>query len=96
MSKREYYINLFINNIAITKVVIDDHYEEKHSESIDDEIIILLVKELNNEIFEPVDSKDRYQYFVTEKALNGKNYRLIWLLEDNEIYIGVINAYRRS
>lgn len=96
MSRREYDINLYINKLIISKVIIDTHYEEKHSESVDDEIILSLVQELNNDTFEPVDTKQKYQYFVTEKRLNDKNYRLVWLLEDGEIYIGIVNAYRRS
>ena len=96
MSRREYDINLYINKLIISKVIIDTHYEEKHSESVDDEIILSLVRKLNNDTFEPVDIKEKYQYFVTEKRLNDKNYRLVWLLEDGEIYIGIVNAYRRS
>ena len=96
MSRREYDINLYINKLIISKVIIDTHYEEKHSESVDDEIILSLVRKLNNDTFEPVDIKEKYQYFVTEKRLNDKNYRLVWLLEDGEVYIGIVNAYRRS
>lgn len=34
-------------------------------------------------------------YELKHLNLNGMKYRLIWLLENNEIYIGVINAFRR-
>lgn len=96
MSRREYKAALVINNVVIDKVIIDSHYEEKHAESINDEIILELVKTLNGKLFEPEDIKTPYSYFVTDKIkYSGKLYKLIWLLEENEIYIGVINAYRR-
>jgi hypothetical protein len=47
-------------------------------------------------IIDPDDEKYPYSYFVTDKIeYQGKLYKLIWLLEEHEIYIGVINAYRR-
>lgn len=96
MNRREYAVNITVNEVLITKVIIDPHYEEKHSESINDEIIVNLVKTLDSQNFEPDDEKPPYSYFVTDGiVLNGKAYKLIWLLEDHEIYIGVINAYRR-
>jgi hypothetical protein len=96
MNRREYSINITVNEVLITKVIIDPHYEEKHAESMSDEIILELVKTLNGKIFEPDDEKTPYSYFVTDKIeIKDKLYKLIWLLEDHEIYIGVINAYRR-
>lgn len=96
MSRREYVINITVNEVLITKVIIDPHYEEKHSESVNDEIIVNLVKTLDGQNFEPDDEKPPYSYYVTDGiVLNDKAYKLIWLLEDHEIYIGVINAYRR-
>lgn len=96
MSRREYAINITVNEILITKVIIDPHYEAKHGESVNDEIIVNLVRTLDGQTFEPDDEKPPYSYFVTDNILlNEKAYKLIWLLEDHEIYIGVINAYRR-
>jgi hypothetical protein len=96
MAKREYPLKIRVNNTFIDKVIIDSHYEEKHSESISDKIILALVKTLDGNFYEPEVIKGKYNYFVTDKVwLNNKRYKLIWLLEDNEIYIGVINAYRR-
>lgn len=96
MKRREYNISITINEILVTRVIIDPHYEEKHAESINDEIILELVKTLDGKFFDPDDEKTPYSYFVTDKIeYQEKFYRLIWLLEDHEIYIGVINAYRR-
>ena len=67
MDCREYNISIMVNEILISKVIID-----------------------------PDDEKTPYAYFVTDKIESGgKLYKLIWMLENHEIYIGVINAYRR-
>lgn len=96
MSRREYKVNITVNEVSIKNVIIDPHYEEKHAESINDEIILELVRTLDGKMFEADDEKSPYSYFVTDRIENkGKLYKLIWLLEDHEIYIGVINAYRR-
>jgi len=96
VNRREYSISITINRKRITKVIIDPHYEEKHAESVTDEIILELVKMLDGSELEADDEDPPYTYFTTDKmALNGKLYKLVWLLEDNQIYIGVVNAYRR-
>jgi len=77
-------------------VIIDPHYEEKHADSVSDEIILELVKTLDGQEIEADDEDPPFTYFTTDKIeLNGKSYKLIWLLEDEQIYIGVVNAYRR-
>ena len=97
MPRRNYPISITINQIAIRTVIIDDHYEEKHSSTINDELILKLVQTLDQKLFEPVDVKPPYSYFVTEQMeYNHHHYKLIWLLEEDEIYIGVVNAYRRG
>ena len=79
------------------KVIIDSHFEAKHAASIDDEIILQLVGMLDGEIIEPVEYNEPYTYFVRDKIeMNGRLYKLIWLIEDKEIYIGVVNAHRRK
>ncbi len=94
--RRDYQISITVNNRAVTRVVIDPHYEVKHADSVDDEIILSLVNMLDGKVFTPEAERDGFQYFKTDPLdLNGVSYRLIWLLEKNEIYIGVINAFRR-
>ena len=76
--------------------MIDPHYELKHADSISDELIVELVKKLDGLEQEADDEDPPFSYFTSDKIeLNGKFYKLIWLLEDNQIYIGVVNAYRR-
>ena len=78
-------------------MIIDPHYEVEHSDSITDQIILSLVGHLDGKDFEPVDRDSPYEYFVEDKILlDGKLYKLVWLLEDHQIYIGVVNAYRRD
>jgi hypothetical protein len=97
IKRREYALNLTINDIRINKVVIDPHYEEKHSVSVSDEIILALVKMLDGGSFRSVDEKAPFRFFVNEGLLiDDKAFRLIWSLEDHEIYVGVLNAYRRK
>jgi hypothetical protein len=93
--RREYDIEIIFNGIAIKKVIIDPHFELKHLKSINDEIILRLVQMLDGEVIDPQDESPSFTYFAREMILDGKAYRLIWLLEDNQIYIGVVNAYRR-
>jgi len=97
MGRQEYDIKITVNGRPINKVIIDSHYEEKHAKSVDDQVILGLVKQLDGEFFEPDDVDENFSYFVTDKmVLGGKLYKLIWCLEDDKLYIGVINAYRRK
>lgn len=97
MDRREYKAKLLINGVHIKKVIIDPHYEEKHSESINDKVILELVQMLDGKTFEPDAVRPPYTYYVTDRmSLRGKKYKLIWLLEEQQIYVGVINAYRRK
>ncbi len=94
--KRIYPISITVNGRSIHKVVIDPHYEVKHKESMSDQIILELVGLLDGKTFLPEDEDDNFQYFKTEPLiLRGLSYRLVWLLEADEIYIGVVNAFRR-
>lgn len=96
MARRTYSMSLIINQRDIHSVIIDDHYEKKHSDTINDELVLNLVSQLDQKYFEPVDIKEPYSFFVLDQLeYQSKYYKLIWLLEKDEMYIGVINAYRR-
>lgn len=97
MSRREYSVRLNINGRSLEKVVIDPHYEEKHADSVTDETILALVKQLDGKTFGPIDKDENgYLYFVNDRMeLEGCFYKLIWLLHDNELFVGIVNAYRR-
>jgi hypothetical protein len=96
MSRREYDINIVFNRVQINKVIIDLHFEKKHSASMNDEIILALVQQLDDLIVAPEEIDPPYSYFIQDKMeFNGKRYKLVWLTEEDEIFIGVLNAYRR-
>jgi hypothetical protein len=96
VSRREYDVSIVLNHRRITKAIIDSHYEEKHAESISDDIILKLIKMLDGEEADLANEDYPFTYFVNDKMkLNGKLYRLVWLLEEGRSYIGIINAYRR-
>jgi hypothetical protein len=96
MERREYNINpITVNRFLINRVIIDPHFEVKHSDHIDDKLIVELVNELNGRIEVPeAQDEEGFSYFATLLILNEKQYRLIWLLEADAIYVGVLNAYR--
>jgi hypothetical protein len=79
--RREYKIDIEVNNRKIKTLIIDPHYEKKHSQSVNDEIILTLVESLNNGHFVLEGKDDDFKYYVTEPHYyEGKPYKLIWLL----------------
>ena len=95
MGRREYKIDeIIINGISVNKVIIDPHYEKKHSDHIDDQLIVKLVLKLDGRLEAPEEKDGRIAYFVTLLILNSKQYRLVWLLDEDFVYVGVVNAYR--
>ncbi len=93
--RRTYSISpITVNGHKIVQVVIDAHYEERHGGSMTDSLILALVAHLDGRQEIPETRKGPYSYFATLVEHGTKQYRLIWLLEDHAIYIGVVNAYR--
>ena len=97
IGQRTYKIRpIIVNDVRVVQVVIDSHYEEKHGDTMNDELILELVKELDGRREAPEARTGQYSYFATLVEHGEKQYRLIWLLEDQAIYIGIVNAYRDS
>ena len=44
MERRTYILKVQVNERWFNRVIIDPHYEENHSESIDDELVLSLVR----------------------------------------------------
>lgn len=93
--RRQYKIKaVLVNGLRINEVIISSHYEENHLNYMDDDLILKLVIELDGRREIPVAEKDGFSYFVTLVEYSDKPYKLVWLLEDGAIYIGVVNAHR--
>ena len=93
MARQEYDIKpITINGRIISRVTIDEHVR-KHPD-ISDELILKLVAKLDGSRLVPEDAKAPFEYFGTLIEYEGKQYRMVWLLEKSEIYIGIITVYR--
>ena len=93
--QRTYKIKpITVNDVRISQVVIDSHFEEKHSSYMSDNLILKLVDDLDGRRELPESKVGQFSYFATLIEVGRKQYRLIWLLEDHSIFIGVVNAYR--
>ncbi len=95
--RRKYTLkqNITVNEVVINEVVIDPHVD-KHSDHITDELILSLVELLDGKSFIPTTNKDGFDYFLSRILYNEKVYRLVWLLENNQFYIGVITSLKEK
>ena len=92
--RREYIINpITINGRSIEKIIIDPHVD-KHDDHISDKLIKELIMQLDRGYFLPEKEVDGFAYFATAMKVKQKHYKLVWLLEKNCLYVGVITAYR--
>ena len=95
MERRTYNLTITVNGRLILEVVIDPHYEEKHSD-IDDALILELVKKLDGKEFKPEERDGDWEFFMVDDLdYESKKYRLVWCMREHAIFIGVINAFRR-
>ena len=94
-ARKEYQLLVEINGRKLTRVVIDQHYQENHGESITDELILELVQTIDGEVFTVDSVRGDFQYFVAEPVFDEMlPYRLVMLLSIHDDYLGVINAFR--
>jgi hypothetical protein len=87
-----------MNGRRFRRVIIDPHYELKHRSTVNDEIILALVQDLNGRVFVPAGyDLNGSEYFVRDPAyLYLKPYRLVWVLHPDHDYVGIVNCFRRS
>ncbi len=96
--RREYWMRLKINGRTMNRVIIDSHYEQRHLDSMNDTLILALVRKLDGNHYKATSHlKSGYEIFVNDPwYFNNKPYRLIWTLHPTKDYVGVINAFRRK
>jgi hypothetical protein len=93
--RRSYPTDLVINGRPIHEIVIDSHYEAKHSD-MSDALILELVRSLDGREFQPEERDGEWEFFMLDRIEHQKKtYRLVWCLRDDCLFIGVINCFRR-
>ena len=96
--QRRYDMVLMINGRKLDAVVIDGHYQLKHANSMNDELIMGMVKALDGQTYlhEFVTIAGWEIYTLDPLVFNGKMYRLVWCIHAKETHVGIINAFRRK
>ncbi len=95
--RKEYTKTIDFNGTVLTKIVVSQHYKEKHSDITDELILSMLELKVNGT---PVDAEDEanedgFQYFKIEQLeFQNLYYRLILVTCETEDYLGVVNAFR--
>ena len=93
--RRSHAVNMVVNGRKINEVVIDPHYESRHSD-IDDALILELVENLNRQEFLAEEKDGEWEYFMLDRIEHGgKFYRLVWCMGNHSSLIGIINCFRR-
>jgi len=95
--RRVYELQGIINKRKLDKLVIDPHYEEGHGSYMTDEKIYILVHELLRiQRFVFAGRMEKWEYFEADILWIDKNYRLVFCLEDDQEYLGIVDCYRKS
>jgi len=91
----EYPLKITINGRNLSHVIIDQHYRVKHGQSMNDDVILDLVKTLDGKKFPPDRVQGENEYFTVEPVFHlEKPYRVILVLCLTNDYLGVVNAFR--
>ena len=93
---RRYEVDITLNGQHFTELWVDPHYEEKHSASITDALILELVQQVDHWLMMLSAEVKGYEFYEADGTLKGKTYRLILVIPPGGSYLGVRNAYRRS
>lgn len=94
MERPEYLLQLTINERQVSRILIDQHYREKHDD-LNDLLILELVKKLDRQSFPVEVRRGEFEYFRAEPVvLNDKPYRIVMVLCVSDDFLGVVNAFR--
>jgi hypothetical protein len=93
---RVYEIPVVFNEERFSEVWIDPHYEEKHGDTINDELILSLLARLSGKAWATQMESKGFYFFEVDLGLRGKFYRLILVVPPDGSYLGVRNVYRRK
>lgn len=94
-TRNAYPVNIVINGRLITQAIIDSHYKVNHPD-IDDKLILDLIQTFNGREFKLDERKDSWEYYMLDQIpFRDKKYRLVWCMQDNQLFIGIINCFRR-
>lgn len=93
--RRRYPMGIVVNGRWIRDVLVDPHYEVRHSD-VSDALILKIVRGLDGHVFLPESQRGPWAFYRLDKIRHDeKLYRLVWCLRDNEAFLGVINCFRR-
>ena len=93
---RVYEISVVFNEERFCEVWIDPHFEEKHGDSVNDELILSLLARLSGKPWALQMESNGFHFFEVDLELRGKAYRLILVVPPDASYLGVRNIYRRK
>ncbi|PIR21674.1 MAG: hypothetical protein COV44_11915 [Deltaproteobacteria bacterium CG11_big_fil_rev_8_21_14_0_20_45_16] len=92
---RIYRLAVWFNGYRFKEVIVDPHYEQKHQGSIDDELILELIRiYVNREEILPGSVKGEYSYFALHLVHQLKSYRLVFCTAEDLDQFIVINCFR--
>jgi len=87
--------NAGTSTTAYIRAPTNSRKRQKHAESIDDQLILTLVKELDGRTFPIEEVHGEFQYFTVQRVVSAdKPYRMVLLICMTDDYLGVINAFR--
>lgn len=90
--RKIYPFSIEVNGYQFSEVIVNQHYQEKHSDITDELILELLRLFVDEKTFQ--SDKLTTDYFVLEKIIHqDKKYKLIWQIENQNSFI-VVNCYR--